>query len=145
MKKISYIIFFCLGVVVASLFNGLPKKVFKQNDSFFIIKKGNLNESTRFIQDEVGLFLSDNTICKPDTPLIISPILAGKIAVAILEEQCDSTIISLNYPFAIYKDIQTWYIEGVCQVKRNDGVIYYDLQKWISINRKDAMVVNASY
>lgn len=131
---------FLLGCFVAYCFTGQPQDFFKSHSEEWI-DKGGKNEKLPYKEYEQGLMMSDTSVIKTDQPFIDDPILAGKIAVAIFEDKGVSTRLQLNYPFAINKDVYSWFIYGLCDCEGGDTtVIYLDLQKYMFMDRSNGMV-----
>lgn len=133
---------FLLGCFLSFCIVGQPLELFRSTPVKWI-DNGKRNQKLHFKEYAKGLMMSDTSIIKEHTPFIDTPELAGKIAVAILEEKKDSFHLQLNYPFAINKDFYTWYVYGLCDCEGGDTtVVYFDLQSYIFINRANGMVTN---
>lgn len=147
--KIKYItiygLAFLIGFFISGEFTGLMQKI-KKTNSVDWIDNGKISRKITFKENSSGLYSSDKTITDADTSIIDTPELAGKIAVAIMEDVFDSITVSDNYPFEIYKDIYSWDISGLCLKKQEEeNVMYFDLSKEIVINRKNGMVTFLSH
>ena len=141
-----YCFAFMIGFFISIELTDLTHNIKKDDFVNWVDKGENITKKMKFKEYSSGLYLSDKTITDTDTSLINTPKLAGEIAVAIMEDVFDSTIVSENYPFEIYKDIFSWDIQGLClKGQKDNNIIYLDLSKEIGINRKDGMVTFLSH
>lgn len=140
-----YVIAFILGGTFSCLTSKLPQN-FLAKDSLTWVNRGMVQQPILFRENSDSLLMCDQTIMEPDTALINTPELAGKIAVSIFEDYFNLSSVQKKYPFDIFKDIYSWDIEGTClNVNEDKNTIYLDFVKQININRKDGMVMFISH
>lgn len=144
--KWLYFLAFFIGGILSFPLTPLYTNVFLSKSDQWLYK-GHVIEKLHFkTYTKKGLMLSDTTVT--NNIFVDTPTLAGKIAVAILEEHFPQKIVMQNYPFGIYKDITCWDIYGICDsletvIKKDTTVMFLDshLSKQVSISRKNGMVL----